>query len=183
MTGADAGDYRQRPLADLLADIGGSDPVPAAGSAIAATAAMAAGLVAKTAARSAGRSPDAERVRERAAKVADELAPLITQDAQLYAAALSAPVPDRAAAFGKTTVVPVAVAEAGEKTARMALTLVRDGNPNLRFDAAAAARLAAAAAEIAVTLLGANGAGGLEIAAKASENAARYARECAESTH
>ncbi|GAB3569976.1 cyclodeaminase/cyclohydrolase family protein [Spelaeicoccus albus] len=174
-------DYRERPLADLLADIAGSGPVPAAGSTIAATAAMAAGLVAKTAARSAARFDESERVRADAAAVAEELASLITEDARLYAAALAVPKSERAAAFGKTTVVPLAVATAGETTARLAWLLVRQGNPNLRFDAAAAAALAAAAAQVAVTLLEANSSGGVAEASKAAEKAAEFARECAKS--
>ncbi|MGH3425722.1 MAG: cyclodeaminase/cyclohydrolase family protein, partial [Nocardioidaceae bacterium] len=52
------GDYLDRPLRDLLGDVSGADPVPAAGSLAAATGALAAGLVAKVARRSVSRLED-----------------------------------------------------------------------------------------------------------------------------
>jgi hypothetical protein len=52
-----SGDYRDRPLHELLGDVAGGAAVPAAGSTIAAVGALAAGLAARARIRMSG-APD-----------------------------------------------------------------------------------------------------------------------------
>lgn len=151
-TGWQRGDYLDRPLRELLADVAGGDPVPAAGSAVVATTALAAALTAKVARRS--RRGDAEELAARADEVRARLEPGITSDAAAYAHVLAA-APDEqggdAASYWPRrvcAVVPDVIALAEE--------LASDGNPNLRYDAEAAARLAAVAGDVAKLLIRAN---------------------------
>lgn len=146
------GDYRDRPLKDLLADVRGSDPVPAAGSVTAVTVALAAGLTAKVARRST--LVEAEELAVQADAVGDRMAALATADAAGYAEVLAARRSGTrlAEALAEATVIPSVIASAAAEIAGLAAQLVTRGNPNLRFDAIAAADLAANAAAVAASL-------------------------------
>ncbi|WGW13660.1 cyclodeaminase/cyclohydrolase family protein [Saxibacter everestensis] len=174
--GWQAGDYLDRPLRELLDDVGGTAPVPAAGSICAVTGALAAALVAKVAGKSSPRMVEAESLAARATELAAELAPLAQADAESYTRFVQErrdrssgndgaddnawrseqPQDHDAAADHAALDVPIAVAQAGAELAGMAETLARHGNPNLRFDAAGAARLAASAARVSAWLAATN---------------------------
>lgn len=150
--GWEGGDYVDRPLRELLSDIAGAEPVPAAGSTIAATTALAAALTAKVARRS--RRDDAAELAARADLLRTRVEVGIVADAAAYADALSTPRDERdpevAAHWPRT------VREVAYEVADLAGDLADNGNPNLRYDADAAAHLATASAEIAGRLLRAN---------------------------
>ena len=152
MPGWEAGDYLERPLRDLFDDVAGDSPVPAAGSTITATAALAAALTAKVARRS--RRNDADALAARADRLRERLEPGVTGDAAAYADVLTTPRherdPDGAAHWPRT------VRDAAYEIAELASELADNGNPNLRYDADAAVRLAGIAAEVAERLLRAN---------------------------
>ncbi len=152
-----AGDYLDRPLRDLLDDVASGDPVPAAGSLIAVVGALAAGLAATVALRSTARLPDARVIAERLDRLRALLEPLITADAADYAKALGfSDRAERAAAIRAAAEGPVVVAEVVAEVAEIAAALAVAGNPNLHYDAAAAAQLAAAVAEVGAQLTEAN---------------------------
>ncbi len=154
-TGWAAGDYLNRPLHELLEDVAGRDSVPAAGSAVAVLGALAAGLTAKVARRSSSGLPNAVDVAQRADELREGLEPLVTADAAGYAEAMAAPG-GRAAAMAAASAGTAFMAEAAAEIAQIAVVLAMDGNPNLRWDAMAAARIAATAAEVAAELTAAN---------------------------
>jgi formiminotetrahydrofolate cyclodeaminase len=153
-----AGDYLDRPLRELLEDVAGTDPVPAAGSLVAVLGALAAGLAAKVARRSTAQRPDAEEIAERADRLRQQLEPIITGDAASYAEALRAGgnQADRRAAMLEASSGPVVVAETAADIAEIASALEADCNPNLRVDAAAVAWIAASVAEVSADLAAAN---------------------------
>jgi formiminotetrahydrofolate cyclodeaminase len=153
-----AGDYLDRPLRELLEDVAGADPVPAAGSVVAVLGALAAGLAAKVARRSTSQVPDTEKIAERADWLRGRLEPLITADATSYTEALAARGnrADHAAAMLSASSGPVLVAEIAAEIAEIASALAAAGNPHLRYDAAAAAWIAASIAEVGADLTAAN---------------------------
>ncbi|GAB3042960.1 hypothetical protein GCM10027052_26470 [Parafrigoribacterium mesophilum] len=153
-----AGDYLDRPLRELLEDVAGADPVPAAGSLVATVGALAAGLTAKVARRSTTQRPDAEAIAARADLLRAQLEPLITGDAAGYAKALDAPSnsTDRTEAMRAASTGPVSMAEVTAEIAEIASELAAHCNPNLRVDAAAVAWLAASVAEVGADLASAN---------------------------
>lgn len=171
------GDYLQRPLHDLLEDVGGIDPVPAAGSMAAATGALAAALTAKVARRSASRVDNAEELAERADRLRSRLEPLVTLDAASYAAVLAGrrEGKDTTPTWKDAASWPETIAYVSAEIADLAADLTENGNPNLRFDAAGAASFAAATAEVACSLVAAN-----EGEIESVRAAARRARQTAE---
>lgn len=155
--GWQGGDYRDRPLRDLLDDVAGGDPLPAAGSLIAVVGALAAGLAATVARRSVAQISGAPAIAERLDQLRLLLEPLITADAADYAAALAESERSaRDAGLLRAAEGPVVVAEALAEVAVIATALAANGNQNLRYDAAAAAQLAATAAEVGAQLTEAN---------------------------
>jgi formiminotetrahydrofolate cyclodeaminase len=104
-------------------------------------------------------------VAERADELRAAAAPLADADAAAYEAFLAATrrprdEPGRAEAVertrAETIAVPVVIADVAGEVAGLAADLVRNGNPSLRSDAAAAVHLAAGAAATAAELLAAN---------------------------
>lgn len=150
--GWEAGDYLDRPLRELLADTAGDDPVPAAGSTIAATATLAAALTAKVARRS--RRDDADELAARADTLRERLEHGITLDAAAYADLLATAPAERDRHSASHW--PALVADVTSQIATLADGLAAAGNPNLRYDAEAAARLARAAGDVAELLVRAN---------------------------
>ncbi|MDO5745649.1 MAG: cyclodeaminase/cyclohydrolase family protein [Micrococcaceae bacterium] len=149
------GDYLNRPLRELFDDVASGDSVPAAGSAVAALGALAAGLTAKVARRSSSRLPNAAELAQRADELRAGLEPLVTADAAGYADAMAAPE-GRAAAMAAVSAGTASIAESAAEIAQLAAHLALDGNQNLRWDATAAVRIAAVAAEVAAELTAAN---------------------------
>ncbi|MEO6942650.1 MAG: cyclodeaminase/cyclohydrolase family protein [Terrimesophilobacter sp.] len=166
------GDYLNLPLRALIDDVAGKGSVPAAGSVIAILGSLAAGLAAKVAHRSTTQLPDAEKIAERADELRMNFEPLITADAIGYAAALAARGDDRAAVMHSLSSEIALMAEAAAEVAELASVLLLDGNPNLRFDSAAAVRISVAVAEIGAELIGAN-VGESELSGRARAAASR----------
>ncbi|PSK96970.1 formiminotransferase-cyclodeaminase [Haloactinopolyspora alba] len=151
--GWERGDYLDRPLRDLLDDTGGHDALPAAGTVVATTAALASALVVKIARRSRSYRPDADELVARAEKLLATVVPHISGDAALYAAVLH----ERSAANLRAAMIPPrVVAETSTAVAELAADLADTGNPALAHDAAAAHRLATTAADVAASLTAAN---------------------------
>jgi formiminotetrahydrofolate cyclodeaminase len=177
-----AGDYLDRPLRDLLEDVAGTDPVPAAGSLVAVLGALAAGLAAKVARRSTSQRPDAEAIAERADLLRQRLEPIITGDAAGYAEALATEGnrAERHAAMLEASSGPVVVAETAAEIAEIAAALAANCNPNLRVDAAAVAWFAASVTEVSADLTAANV--GESEPFRAARTAATRARAAAERT-
>jgi formiminotetrahydrofolate cyclodeaminase len=162
--------YLDSSLREFLHSIAAREPAPGGGSVAAVTVAMAAGLVVMAARLSPdlpgceSMADDAERLRQRAAELADA-------DAEAYGAVLSTLSATRSSepaerrdrlrtAFEAAALVPLEVAELGADTARLAALLVEGGNPNLRGDAATGAYLAEAAVRSATALVAINVASG-----------------------
>lgn len=154
--GWEAGDYVQRPLSELLDDLSGDAPVPAAGSLAAATGALAAALTAKVARRSPTLGDDREAVAAEADRLRARLEPGVTRDAAGYAAVLAEPPAQRAETLSAASRWPKEIAAAATEVAELAAGLAERGNPNLRHDAAAAHRFATVAADVASALVRAN---------------------------
>src|SRR6266571_247541 len=159
-----AGGYLDAPLCTFLDQIAAREPAPGGGAAAAMAVAMAAALTAM-AARFAATDlcTHAEMLRAR-------VAPLAQADASAYQQVISLKLlpgkPNTKAAKARhlairkaldaATEIPLRVAEAGADVAKLAAVLARDGNPNLRGDAATAGQLAAAGARAAATLVAIN---------------------------
>lgn len=183
-----AGDYLQRPLDELLADVAGSDPAPAAGSVTAASLSLAAALTAKVARRSTRHVSDAGALADAADALRERVVPLITGDAASYAAVLAAKRGGNdgtepgaeAQAMADAVRIPVETAVVAADVVDLAVDLADRGNPNLRHDAIAAADLAAQCASIAASLARANAADpafpGNDAADEAVSAAARAAK-------
>lgn len=196
-SGWTGGDYLQRPFSELLADVAGSDPAPAAGSMTAASVALAAALTAKVARRSTRQSSDAGALAESADALRERVVPLITGDAASYAAVLAAkrggredggantevePGPranagaaasagEESGAMAEAVRIPVEVAVVAADVVELAVDLAHRGNPNLWYDAVAAADLAAQCASVASSLAKVNAADPSAPAASAAEPA------------
>ncbi|GAB3518621.1 cyclodeaminase/cyclohydrolase family protein [Arthrobacter monumenti] len=179
--GWEAGDYLERPLQELLDDVGGTDPAPAAGSVTAATVSLAAALTAKVAHRSTTQRPDAGALADRATALRDRVSALITADAAGYAEVLAAQRRGRgkAEAMAEAVRIPAEIAEAAAEIAELAAVLAENGNPNLRYDALAAVDLADQGAAVAASLVSANSVAASAAAAAAALAAARRATDIA----
>ncbi|HEV8045740.1 MAG TPA: cyclodeaminase/cyclohydrolase family protein, partial [Rubrobacter sp.] len=107
---------------------------------------------------------DATGLAVRADRLRRRVAPLAQEDATAYGHVLAAyRTPDDGApevrrerirtALSGAADVPLAIAEAGAEVAEVAARLAREGNPNLRGDAAVAALLAEAGVRAAAVLV------------------------------
>ncbi len=159
------------PLGQFLGELASAAPAPSGGGAAALSVALGASLCAMTARLSERRlGSTAAALTTDANRICGQAASLIQADAEAYALVISAkrsPAGDDpggreravAAALSGATDVPMQIAELGARTAGLAARLAADGNPVLRGDAIAAAALAAAGAQAAVTLVSINLAG------------------------
>lgn len=150
------GDYLDQPLRTLIENVAGTEPVPAAGSVIAALGALSAALAAKVAHRSTSQLPDAESLARRADELRATFEPVITADAVGYAAALKKRGSERSTALRALSDKLAVMVEAAAEIAELSTALANDGNPNLRYDAEAAARIAVTVREIGAELIRAN---------------------------
>ena len=161
------GRYLDLPVGQFLAAVSAPTPDPGGGAVAALAVTLAASLCAMTASLSTrqltGPGPDAASLARQAAQLRDEAAPLAQADADGYRAVLAA---QRAgdglatqAALSAASDVPVRVAEIAVAVAGIAATVAASGNPAVRGDAAAAALLASAGAQMAALLVQINLAG------------------------
>ena len=156
--------YLEEPLAEFLNAVASAEPAPGGGAVAAVAVALAAGLSAMSARLSAEHLDDASVLAERAERLRQRAAPLAQEDARAYGRVLAAyRIPDggdpearwkviRTALAGAAD-VPLDIAWAGAEVAEIAARLAREGNPNLRGDAVAAALLAEAGARAAAVLV------------------------------
>jgi formiminotetrahydrofolate cyclodeaminase len=163
--------YLEQPLAGFLDSVASGEPAPGGGAVAAVAVALAAGLCSMAAHLSADYLADAAELAVRAERLRERVAPLAQEDATAYGRVLAASRtsdsgdPDarreriRGALYGAAD-VPLAVAEVGATVAEIAARLAREGNPNLRGDAVAAALLAEAGGRAAAVLVEINTAAG-----------------------
>jgi pimeloyl-ACP methyl ester carboxylesterase/formiminotetrahydrofolate cyclodeaminase len=166
--------YLEQPLADFLGSVASGEPAPSGGAVAAVAVALAAGLCSMAARLSVDHLPDAAELAERAERLRQSVAPLAQEDAIAYGRVLTAyRTPDDGdpnarreriqRELSEAADVPLAIAETGAMVAETAAHLAREGNPNLRGDAVAAALLAEAGARAAAVLVEINTtAGGVE---------------------
>ncbi|MDX6318089.1 MAG: methenyltetrahydrofolate cyclohydrolase [Nocardioidaceae bacterium] len=151
-------------LGDFLDLVASREAAPGGGAVAAVTISLAAGLVAMAAQLSERQLPDsaslvteAEQVRRRSERLADE-------DAEAYRAVLAAYTAARSGATAKTYAkiaaaldgaarVPLEMASLAAQTAVLGARLALEGNPRLRGDATTAVLLAEAAARSAAHLV------------------------------
>ena len=184
------GDLRLDEFAERVA---ARESAPGGGSVTALSASLAAGLVAMAARFAA--NPGVEQMVERADQLRYRAAALADADAQAYGAVLAegATKADDPGSeqrmqqlLQRASQVPLDVSDVAVETAQLAAALIRDGNPNLRGDAAAGLLLAEAAVRAAAVLVGLNigsAAGEEELVAHAARNveAAEAARRSVDS--
>jgi len=162
-----AASYLDHGLGEFLDLVAKRQPAPGGGAVTAVTVSLAASLVAMAARYSADRIDDgwglvdeAERLRARAASLADA-------DAKAYGAVIAAYDSVRGSddvdmreqlrvALTCAAEVPLEVAELGAATARLAALLVADGKRDVRGDAVTALLLAEAATRSAAGLVAIN---------------------------
>jgi formiminotetrahydrofolate cyclodeaminase len=181
--------YLEQPLADFLDSVASGEPAPGGGSVAAVAVALAAGLCSMAAHLSADHLADAAELTERAERLRRRVAPLAQEDATAYGRVLAVNRASRdrnpeerqqriRTALSGAADVPLAVAEVAAMVAEISGRLAREGNPNLRGDAVAAALLAEAGARAAAVLVEINlGAG--EIADDRLERAGEFAARAA----
>ena len=156
--------YLEQPLAVFLDSVASGEPAPGGGVVASVAVALAAGLCSMSAHLSADHLADAAELVERAERLRRRVAPLAQEDATAYGHVLAAyRTPDDGApdarrerirrALSGAADVPLAVAETGAMVAEMAARLAREGNPNLKGDAVAAALLAEAGTRAAAVLV------------------------------
>jgi methenyltetrahydrofolate cyclohydrolase len=177
--------YLEQPLGGFLDSVASGEPAPSGGGAAAVAVALAAGLSGMSARLSADHLLDAVGLAERTDHLRQRVAPLVQEDASAYGRVLAAQHEDGdpedrrerlREALSVAADVPLAIAEAGAEVAEIAARLAREGNPNLRGDAVAAALLAEAGVRAAEVLVRINtAAGGIfdDRLGRASELAAR----------
>jgi formiminotetrahydrofolate cyclodeaminase len=151
----------------LLDGLASDQPVPASGSAAAATVAMASALLEKVARLSRAKWTSADVALDQAQALRLRAEELIEADATAYlsyveavraAKGIQGKARERAIApaHAATIDVPLAIARLAGEAVELAESLAENGNPNLRADAMVAATLAAAAASAAARLIEVN---------------------------
>ena len=168
---------------DLVAS---REPAPAGGATAAVAVALAAALSSMSARLSMDRlGEEAPTLAERAERLRGEVLPLARADAAAYGRVLEAYQADTdkegrrrriREALSEAASVPLSIGEIGAEVAEISARLAKDGNPNLRGDAATAIELAGAGVRAAAMLVEINvSAGGADEGrlARARELAAR----------
>jgi formiminotetrahydrofolate cyclodeaminase len=156
-------------LGRLLDAIASPEPAPASGSAAAAVVAVAAALVQKVAFRSTQQWSGAGEAIQRSEAMRLRAEELVELDSAAFLEFVDAARRGEGveSARQKTIHVPMEIASLASDVVGLAHDLEKEGNPNLRADASAAAILAQAAATTAAMLVTVN------VAAGASESADR----------
>jgi formiminotetrahydrofolate cyclodeaminase len=154
-------------LREFLEEVAAEGRTPGGGSLAAFVTAAAAGLLAKVARASKGEWVEAAGIAAQAESLRDRAAPLAQLDAEAYEAALRS-IDDSeeeagerrdyavGRAYARAAEPPFQIVEAAADVAQLAVAVVRNCNPSLRADAAAAGALAAAAARAAAELVAVN---------------------------
>ena len=174
--------YLDMTVGRFLDALSAATPDPGGGAVAALAVTLAAGLCVMTARLSGRQLPAAEETAARAERLRDRAAPLAQADAEAYRAVIAAfRAPGRAgaaAALSAACAVPMEVAEIGAEVAEIAA----GGNPNVRGDAITAALLAASGARAAAALVKINLTGAEDDGrpARAEHLAAEAARLAAE---
>jgi methenyltetrahydrofolate cyclohydrolase len=156
--------YLGRQLGDFLDLVASREAAPGGGAVAAVTVSLAAGLVGMAAQLSGRQVPgsaslagEAERLRRRSERLADEDAEAYRAVLSAYAAARAGGTPQPAeaiaAALDKAARVPLEMASLAAATAVLGARLALEGNPRLRGDATTAVLLAEAAARSAAHLV------------------------------
>ena len=125
-------------------------PAPGGGAVAAVAAALAAGLTAMVALFAPEEWPRRATAVGEAEALRARVEPLADADARAYGAFMAEPTDETRA---RIVEVPLEIGAAAAAVAGLAAEIARDGNPNVRGDAAAGADLAAAAASIASRLV------------------------------
>jgi methenyltetrahydrofolate cyclohydrolase len=155
------------PLREFLDELASEARTPASGSLAALVTAASAGLLAKIARASKDTWPEAKGIAAQAEALRDRAAPLAQLDAEQYEAALRAPAETATEggqrrdfalgrAYARAAEPPFRIVEAAADIAELSVTVVQNGDPSLRPDAAAAGAFAAAAARAAAELVAVN---------------------------
>jgi len=144
----------------VIAGLASEQPVPAGGSAAAASVAMAAALLEKVASLSGRQWLGATGARERATAMREAAGELVDADAIAYTEFVNArrggPGLDLEEARALTIEVPMRTVRAAAETVELAWALAELGNPNLRSDSLVAGQLALAGAQAALITMTAN---------------------------
>ena len=154
-------------LREFLDEIASEGRTPGGGSVAALVSAAAAGLLAKIARASKDGWAEAPGIAAQAESLRDRAAPLVQADAEEYEAALTAHADSGeesterrdfavGRAYARAAEPPLRIVEAAADVAQLSVIVVRNGDPSLRADAAAAGALAAAAARAAAELVAVN---------------------------
>lgn len=156
--GAAGAAYLDMPVRRFLDALAAGTPAPGGGAAAALTVTLAAGLCAMSARLSTRQLPSAAVIAEEAERLRGRAAPLAQADAAGYQAVLDAlrgrpGAGTPAAALSAASATPMSVAEIGARVASLAAVLAAGGNPAVRGDAVVSAVLAAAAAQAAAALV------------------------------
>ena len=180
-------DYLDLPLGRFLDLVSSREPAPAGGASAAVAVALAAALSSMSARLSTDHLGEAPALAERAEQLRGEVLPLARADAAAYGRVLEAYRADSdkegrrpriREALSQAASVPLSIGEIGAEVAGISARLAKDGNPNLRGDAATAVELAGAGVRAAAMLVEINvSAGGADEGrlARARELAARAA--------
>jgi formiminotetrahydrofolate cyclodeaminase len=140
-------------LKEFLDAVSARTPAPGGGSVAAVAASLAAGLTAMAARFAPEEWEGRAGIVGRAEELRARLEPLADADAAAYAAFMA----DRSdATLDRTIAIPHEIAEVAAELADLAAVVAREGNPNVRGDAAAGADLAAAAASVCSRLVAIN---------------------------
>jgi formiminotetrahydrofolate cyclodeaminase len=156
--------YLAQELGDFIDLVASREAAPGGGAVAAVTISLAAGLVGMAARLSERQIPgsaslvtEAQRVRRRSERLADEDAAAYRRVLAAYSAARSDATPnareDIAAALDGAARVPLEMASLAAETAVLGVRLALEGNPRLRGDATTAVLLAEAAARSAAHLV------------------------------
>jgi methenyltetrahydrofolate cyclohydrolase len=165
----------EKSLTTFLEEVAERTSAPGGGAVSAVAVGMAAALVAMAARFSDKQLASAHDLAEKADVIRAEVLPLAQADAEAYGALMAAyrlPKEDPgrseaiAAAAEEAADVPLEIAAFAAESALLAAHLAKEGNPNLKGDAVAAALLASAAARTSANLVRIN----------LDESAAQYAK-------
>jgi formiminotetrahydrofolate cyclodeaminase len=159
-------------LKEFLDAVPARTPAPGGGSVAAIATALAAGLVAMAARFAAEDWERRAEVVGRAEELRARVEPLADADAAAYADFMASRSP---AATDRVVAIPLEIAEIAAELTELAALVARDGNANVRGDAAAGADLAAAAAGVGARLVRINAGEDDRRAVAATELAARAA--------
>jgi formiminotetrahydrofolate cyclodeaminase len=150
LASSERGSFLDLSLKEFLDAVPARTPAPGGGAVASVAASLAAGLAAM-AARFATESWERRaEVVGRAEELRARVEPLADADAAAYAAYLGSRSPE---ATERIVEIPHEIVEIAAELAELAEAVARDGNPNVRGDAAAGAELAAAAAAIGARLV------------------------------